>query len=75
MIKLLRFKPIQGRNTYYSARVGIHYRVLAYQTTARSFGFGSAPTLPMTSLSLNSNSLARTQSVTHCPLCNRLMAL
>jgi hypothetical protein len=27
----LHFKPIKGRNTYYSARVGIHYRVLAYE--------------------------------------------
>jgi hypothetical protein len=27
----LHFKPINGRNTYYSARVGIHYRVLAYE--------------------------------------------
>ncbi|HEY7349348.1 MAG TPA: hypothetical protein VH599_13625 [Ktedonobacterales bacterium] len=27
----LRFKPTKGRSGYYSARVGIHFRVLAYQ--------------------------------------------
>jgi len=39
----LHYKPIKGRNTYYSARVGIHYRVLAYEDDGEVIWFWIGP--------------------------------
>lgn len=39
----LHFKAIRGRNTYYSARVGIHYRVLAYEDNGDVIWFWIGP--------------------------------
>ena len=60
----LHCKPIKGRNTYYSARVGIHYCVLAYEDDGEVIWFWIGPMPSMTSWFPSSDSPA---TRAYCP--------